>query len=170
MKTIEIVGSNYSGVWKKTRIACRGVILQDNNLLLSYETRNNRWMIPGGGIEKDETDEECCRREVAEETGYLTEIRECALEIHEYYGSVRYISRYYLCSVVGKTTPHLTAPEIEAGMEARWMPVEEIVEIFSRYADYEKMNELRGGMYLREFSALRALREIRNNIPICGSG
>ena len=34
------------------------------------------WAIPSGGKENDETFEECCVREIEEETGYLTEILE----------------------------------------------------------------------------------------------
>lgn len=32
------------------------------------------WSIPSGGKEEDETFEECCMREIEEETGYITEI------------------------------------------------------------------------------------------------
>lgn len=42
-------------------------------------------MIPGGGLEKDETDRDCCIREIAEETGVVVETSDCLLEIDEYY-------------------------------------------------------------------------------------
>ena len=35
-----------------------------------------KWSIPSGGKENDETFEECCVREIEEETGYITEILE----------------------------------------------------------------------------------------------
>lgn len=38
MKIIEIVGDNYFGKWDKTNIACRGIIIRDSRILLSYET------------------------------------------------------------------------------------------------------------------------------------
>lgn len=53
-------------------------------ILMSYETKNDQWMIPGGGLEKNESDYECCVREIAEETGVLVETSECLLEIDEY--------------------------------------------------------------------------------------
>ena len=48
MKTIEIVGENYFGNWNKTRTACRGIVIDGKRILLSYETKTNQWMIPGG--------------------------------------------------------------------------------------------------------------------------
>lgn len=85
MKIIDIVGDNYSGKWDKTRAACRGIIVRGNEMLLSYETLTDQWMIPGGGLEDRENESECCIREVAEETGILIRTSECLLEIDEYY-------------------------------------------------------------------------------------
>ena len=33
---VEIVGDNYSAPYKSTRYACRGVVVQDEKILLSY--------------------------------------------------------------------------------------------------------------------------------------
>jgi len=41
MKVIDIVGENYFGKWDKTRTACRAVIIKDNKMLLSYETKTD---------------------------------------------------------------------------------------------------------------------------------
>ena len=38
MKTIEIIGDNYFGKWTETRTACRGIILREKYILMSYET------------------------------------------------------------------------------------------------------------------------------------
>lgn len=81
MKTIDIVGDNYFGKWDKTRTACRGIIIENSKILLSYETVTDQWMIPGGGLEENESDRECCIREVAEETGMLVDVSESMLEI-----------------------------------------------------------------------------------------
>lgn len=83
MKTIEIVGENYCGNWDKTRTACRGIVIDRERILLSYEAKTNQWMIPGGGLESNESDEECCIREIAEETGIVVETSQCLLEIDE---------------------------------------------------------------------------------------
>ena len=38
MDRLDIIGENYCGEWKYTRTACRGIIIEDGALLLSYET------------------------------------------------------------------------------------------------------------------------------------
>ena len=58
MKKIDIIGDNYFGKWDKERTACRGIVINKNDILLSYETLTDNWMIPGGGIENDEADVE----------------------------------------------------------------------------------------------------------------
>ena len=51
MNKLIIEGSNYLEHFNHVREACRAVILNDDNILLSYETKNDIWMIPGGGKE-----------------------------------------------------------------------------------------------------------------------
>ena len=51
MKILEIVGDNYFGNWTKSRTGCRAVIIKDGKILMSYETKNDQCMIPGGGLE-----------------------------------------------------------------------------------------------------------------------
>ena len=50
MKTLETIGENYFGHWDICRTACRGIIVQDGKILLSYETVTGQYMIPGGGL------------------------------------------------------------------------------------------------------------------------
>ena len=152
-----IVGSNYTGNWRKTRTACRGIILRDGKLLLSYETVTGQWMIPGGGLEKGESERECCIRETAEETGLLIQPTDCVLEIDEYYGEFKWVNRYFFGEVTGETAVCLTAGEKEVGMEPRWLPLEEAIRIFSGHAAFTGTDEMRRGMYLREYTALSRL-------------
>ena len=154
---LEIVGANYFGKWDKTRTACRGIILRGNRLLLSYETRTGQWMLPGGGLEAGEDERECCIREVAEETGFLIRPTDCVLEIDEYYEDFKWVNRYFFGEVTGETAVHLTEREKEVGMEPRWLHLDEILQIFSEHASYADKDEMRRGMYLREYTALSKL-------------
>lgn len=52
MKTIEIVGENYFGYWDKTRTACRGIVIDGERILLSYETKTNQWNDSGRRLGK----------------------------------------------------------------------------------------------------------------------
>lgn len=157
MQIIDIIGDNYAGKWEQTRTACRGIILRDKMLLLSYETLTDQWMLPGGGLEVDEDEQVCCIREVSEETGLIIQPSDCMLEIDEYYEDWKWVNRYFFGTVTGKTAVKLTEREKEVGMEPRWLPVDKIVEIFSRHADYADKDEMRRGMYLREYMALKTL-------------
>ena len=173
MRIKEIIGENYWGHWEKTRTACRGIIVQDGRILLSYETKTGQWMLPGGGLEDGEDEQACCIREVAEETGILIQPSECQLEIDEYYEGWKWVNRYFFGTVTGETEIRLTDREKEVGMEPRWLPVTEIIEIFSGHAAYADTDEMRRGMYLREYTALCELisdekRQIwHNNAPLC---
>ena len=158
MKIIEIKGENYFGAWTKTRTACRALIVRDGKMLLSYETVTGQYMLPGGGMEDGEDDRACCVREVAEETGLLVEPSECLLEIDEYYEDFKWVNRYFVCKIVGQTERRLTEREKCVGMEPRWVDVGEITAVFASYRDYAETDEMRRGMYLREYTALCELR------------
>ena len=51
MNNLEIIGNNYFGKYDCIREASRAVILKDGKILLSYETKKNICMLPGGGKE-----------------------------------------------------------------------------------------------------------------------
>ena len=57
-----------------------GVCINENGqLLMVLQGRTEErktWSIPSGGKERGETFEECCSREIEEETGFITEIVE----------------------------------------------------------------------------------------------
>lgn len=57
----------------KKRISAYGLLIRKGEILLIKPTAINRWELPGGGIEKDETLEECLKREFLEETGFKIE-------------------------------------------------------------------------------------------------
>lgn len=157
IKIIDIVGDNYLGKWNKTRTACRGIIIKDEKILLSYETKTDQWMLPGGGLEDGEDEIECCVREISEETGTLIRPTECRLEIDEYYEDWKWVNRYFFAEIVGDTVVKLTDREKEVGMEPRWIPLSKAMDIFSKHAEYAETDEMRRGMYLREYTALTVL-------------
>ena len=159
MRTIDIYGDNRFSSYTKTREACRGIVLQGDDVLLTYEVNTDQWFTPGGGMEKGETLEECCIRELAEETGFVVKPLEKFATVNEYYEEWRYISHYYLCTCVGETERHLTKAEQKNGLEPRWLPLKEALEIFSKHQDYAEENEMKRGSYLREYKALLVLPE-----------
>ena len=160
MKRTEIFGENDSGEWTDSRTGCRAVILKDGRILLSCESKTGIRTLPGGGLEGNESAEDCCIREIAEETGVLVRPTDCFLEIDEYYGDRKWISFYFLCEIVGETSMRLTAAEQARGMEPKWVDLKEAEAVFAAYSSYAGTDEDRRGMYLREHTALLALEEL----------
>lgn len=158
MITIELKGKNYSGFWDRTRWACRGIIIDDGKLLLSYLSNTDTWMLPGGGMENDETPEQCCRREVAEETGFVISTDECVVEMTEYYESKRYVTYYFAGKITGRTDAVLTEAEQAFGLQPRWLDLDEAIRIFSEHEKYTDEEEKRG-LYEREYRALNGYRK-----------
>lgn len=159
MEHRKIIGRNAFADYSRTRTACRGIVIRNGDVLLSYETKTDLWMLPGGGIEGAESPEECCVREICEETGYLTDPYECFLQMDEFYEEWKFTSYFFLCRVTGTGERKPTPRELRVGMEPRWVPFEEAAAIFSHHADFDGVYEEKRGIYQREFEALTICRE-----------
>ena len=154
MKTIEISGANRFETFTKTRAGCRAVVIRDGRILLSHETVSGWWLVPGGGMEGEETPEACCVRETEEETGIIVRPLRQFLTLYEYYEEYRYISHYFVCEVAGSGEMNLTEAEKRRGLMPEWIPLEEAVDLFSHHQDYAETSEEKRGSYLREYTAL----------------
>lgn len=157
MKTIEIIGKNYRGA-AHTRIACRGVIYKDGKILLSHELVTGWYLIPGGGLEGEESAQDCCIREMQEETGWQVNPKECFLTLKESYGDWCYISHYFLCEPISQGSPQLTSLEAERGLTLEWVDFSQAQAIFADHINLSHYEEKRGS-YLREYRAIQAFRE-----------
>lgn len=158
MKNVEIIhqyGRVYSETPERIRIASRAFLIKDAKILLSHELNTGVYLIPGGGAEGDETAEECCIREIREETGYKVKPIEKTLEIHEHFREILYISRYFICEITGEGEQKLTESEIEHGVVPEWVELEKALEIFGSYTDYADIDEEIEGQYKREFTAIK---------------
>ena len=70
VKVIDIHGANEYKIISKTRAASRGIVIENARMLISHEENVDYYSIPGGGLEKGETPEEGCIREIREEVAY----------------------------------------------------------------------------------------------------
>ena len=66
MKKI-VVGEKQNCEYRKT---CYGIVKYKDKYLMTYKEQINEYSLPGGGVEGNETFEECIRREFAEEVGF----------------------------------------------------------------------------------------------------
>lgn len=57
------------------RVSCRAIIIKDDKLVTMYREKNGRnyYTFPGGGIEENETEQNCVKRECFEEFGIIAE-------------------------------------------------------------------------------------------------
>ena len=152
MKTVDIFGKNQLPEVNKSRIACRGFIVKDGKILICHEIVDKQFFSPGGGIEKDETLEECCIREVGEETGVIVKVQKPIITVNEYYEDWKYVTHYFICERVGEAEIHLTKEEASRGLVPEWADIKFIRDLWSRHDEF-KREETRGS-YLREYTAL----------------
>lgn len=159
VKTIEIHGANQHKSSTEIRVGCRGIVIKDSLILISHEVNTDYYLIPGGGLEDNETPEECCAREVCEETGYIVKPACHFLTINEYYKEYKFISHYFLCDILEKSEQNLTLNEQKRGLIPEWVNPDKLLEIYSGYNNFATTNEEKRASYLREYTALTAFFE-----------
>ena len=158
---IEQVSKTYAAPYKEARTSCRAIIVKDNKILLSYESKTGFYMSPGGSLEHGETYEECVVRELAEETGFIIKPVQPFVVVNEYCYDILYISRYYICKITGECERALTETEMYKGMVPKWVELPKAVEIFGTYAQHTPDKE---SLYLREFTVVNKYLQSENYI------
>jgi 8-oxo-dGTP pyrophosphatase MutT (NUDIX family) len=119
------------------RVAIRAIIVTNNRILLVQSSRGD-YKFPGGGLEENESHEECLIREVREETGYI----HC--KVNDKVGAVterkmdefidnalfQMTSHYYFCDLATdeKTAQQLDGYEAELNFTPKWVTLEEAIK------------------------------------------
>ncbi|MCP8967392.1 NUDIX hydrolase [Ectobacillus ponti] len=86
--------------WKGAAAVC----IQEGKLLMVRQGAPGEtplWTVPSGGIEPGETPEECCIREVQEETGYTVAVVEKIREKQGVYGEWHAHVDYFTVELIG---------------------------------------------------------------------
>lgn len=152
MKIVNIIGRDYVGRCVHTSKRCRGVVVRDRKVLMSCA---DIWSLPGGGMKEGETEAECCRREVAEETGVLVRPLNCFIETHEFVKNIDWVNRFFKCEIIGKTKRDLTEFEKQIGLEPQWIDVDKALSVLSKYRDFEGENYSKSLIYKRDYIVLK---------------
>ena len=167
MKKLQLKNDDYLGRVDHLRHAGRGILVKDGNVLLCYEANDDKYLIPGGGLEAGETLEQCCERELLEETGMEVQAGENFLDIDELFLDWRHVCHYFECQLVRDTgSLRLTQREASAGCTFVWKPLPEALEIFSCYEDFHETNIADYGLYRREYFALREYCAFKKNVEV----
>ncbi|MBR5182111.1 MAG: NUDIX domain-containing protein [Clostridiales bacterium] len=162
MKKLQLINDDFTGKIEHLRHASRGVVIKDGRVLLSYETKYNKYMIPGGGVEDGESYAECCERELLEETGIRVKATDEYVQIEELFDNWRHVCHYFVCEFIEDTgIQHLTDGEKAAGYVSKWVDLDEAIKDFGDYERFHKDNIADYGLYRREYYALKEYKEIK---------
>ncbi len=114
---------------KQRETRYQGAIVRNHQILLiqhrEHESGRSYWILPGGGIEPGESEEECVRRELQEETNLDVTITSLLMNEPDIPGGVYRFRKTYLCEPVqGEAKPGFE-PEADASslygiVEVRW--------------------------------------------------
>ena len=153
-KKLEIYGEGHLEPYIHNRTACRAFIEQDGKLLVSVEYSGELIVLPGGGKQKTETFEECVRREVLEESGYIVELDSELFVIKEYYDRWEYETHYFKCTITQISEPRLTSTEAENKLVTDWRDPLELQEFFHMSSKDKSLPAWKRRVYLREYRAV----------------
>jgi 8-oxo-dGTP diphosphatase len=112
-------------------VGAAGICINKNKQLLMVlqgrPEEEKRWSVPSGGQELEETLEDCCLREVFEETGYRSQVIRKIKEKTGSYGSMKYQVTYYELKIL-EGNPTVQDPD---GLiyEVAWKTVDQIKEL-----------------------------------------
>ena len=158
-ETINQFDETYTENPERVRDSARALVIKDGKVLLTYEANTGIYMSPGGGVETGETLEECCIRELCEESGYEVKPVERFVTVNEFSLGTLYISNYFICEITGEGEQSLTETEIYQGVCPRWLTLDEAVAVFSTYVGRPPD---KASLYLREYTVLnRYLEKIK---------
>ncbi|MBU1145463.1 MAG: NUDIX domain-containing protein [Firmicutes bacterium] len=135
------------------RVGCRAIIQNKDLILLEYVNKLDIYTLPGGGLEPNETLEECLKREVLEETGYHVDIIRPTVTVYEYFIDSTWENHYFLCSLASEQQDelNLTKEEMKNGQELSWISSIDALFLFD---SYESTNLYGQNILSREFIGL----------------
>ncbi|MEK7163253.1 MAG: NUDIX hydrolase [Patescibacteria group bacterium] len=142
-------------VWKDRPTGKVVLFNIENKIALIGNKVNNFFLLPGGGIEGDESILDGTKRECREETGCEIEIQD-ALGVTEDFrsrDSRHCISYGYSAKVISCGTPTLTLNEIDVGAYVKWLSLPEAIELFISQEEKVKAGEVK--FYNTCFNILR---------------
>jgi 8-oxo-dGTP pyrophosphatase MutT (NUDIX family) len=158
------------------RTMARGIIVVDKFVLLVHSRLTGLWGTPGGRVHPGEDFEECFRRQMAEETGYVIEPISCPVEVYEDVNGMLFRARYYTGQISGSCTESMNPTEIAWEQVPVWCTVaraqEEVehgIQVYRKrwydgygnlkpaYAPFASTLSHAGSIYRRELAALDTL-------------
>ncbi|MCF7924971.1 MAG: NUDIX domain-containing protein [Candidatus Izimaplasma sp.] len=134
------------------RIAARGIIEKDGKYLVVTLNKYDIVTFPGGGLEQDETLQECVIREVIEETGIVCKPIKETVRVTEYFTNSVWTNVYFLCDWVNSEGKQkLTQEETDLDLQVKWVTAEWLLDNFENNMTRHKFGP---NIHDREFLGL----------------
>ncbi|MCM3711932.1 NUDIX hydrolase [Sporosarcina luteola] len=108
-------------------------INEQQEILMVKSFESEGWAVPSGGIEGGESPEECCVREVKEETGYDVKVIERLKVKETTINEIQVKTYYFRVEKIGESSGINDPDEIIA--EAEWKSLSEIKTIPHSYPE-----------------------------------
>lgn len=161
--SVDINGTSYEVPISelKWRPSAYGIVIQEGNILLSPQFGDNRYDLPGGGVDLGESPEHGVIREVKEETGLEVKAPRLIGGVSRFFTfayksgpeHVQSIMLYYVCELVGGelSMEGFDDYEKEYAKMAVWFPITELdsIEIASSYDWRELIEQVAANENLR---------------------
>lgn len=153
------------------RVAARGVILKEKQILLMYTSRYNDYSLPGGGVDANESITEGLVRELEEETGARNIEVEEEMGIYEEYRPARTKGHdiLHMISYIYKVKcdedfdlPQFESYEQKNGMKTVWINIDEAI-----VHNQKVIQSLEPSMGLSVKRELFLLKFIRHDYVLC---
>jgi len=129
---------------RTTRYQC--AIIRDGCILLIKQRGENGyewWNLPGGGLEPDETEEQCIQREAKEETNLEVKIERLLIDGPSHRHSPYRYFKTYLCVPVGENA----RPNNTESFDVRWFDLSDhlvcSLEFLNNETTYVMLNRIR---------------------------
>lgn len=127
--TIKSVCSIFVSTNMRTRV--RAIIIKDENIILIKRTKKDEiyFVFPGGGVEEGETEKEALVREIKEELGLDTEVKELTTSRPLSRSNADQIEYFYLCDVIGGVLGTGNGPEFQENSKSEYDGIHEVISI-----------------------------------------
>lgn len=103
------------------------IIISRGKLLMVRGKDRNSWSVPSGGIERGETSEQACIREVWEETGYKAKIIQALHTKKAMIKMYDVTTDYFLCEIIAGEITYQDPDEIIE--EIAWKSTDEVEKL-----------------------------------------
>jgi 8-oxo-dGTP pyrophosphatase MutT (NUDIX family) len=134
---IEIYADNLTkkDISKNFHRSARGILLKEGKLLLLHSKKLDYYMLPGGGIEKNELETSCIQREMLEETGIEVEVEKKTVTVKEYFPNGSFEANYYFVKYLNQDLSKMTLTEEEKDLdiEQLWFDIDEALTLLDTH-------------------------------------